>query len=314
MVGIAQKGISDLKYSDNLCNYWHTYRYWRRVRLVTPEVLRKLYVHNLRKLSDMPAVILDDNNYLILKKRQFDSEFFNKNIWKIEAFICENAKKALTILRESEHFFKDNRIDFVTIDIDSASINLSHALHRAGFYFAASKITNFAYTFRNSRVRFSKNYFKIINPDEIHIPEIKRLSRENMNVSTIGNDPHFPEEVADGLYPVWIEKACKKEWADKVYIALRGEEIKGYLSIRFDRDFEEITGKRISDDSGLAFSTVDGKGSYVNLLDSSISDFDSDIYGFAIECNSDNHEVLRYCAARGFPQTGNKLTFHKALR
>lgn len=290
---------------------WHTYSPYKNLRGVTSEQALTLRNAADTEIRARPhhRLAIDGNNFALLSPRNFDSTCYGRSIWKIASLRGENEGQITTLLKEVTICCEENSIDLLTLDIDAADLSISPLLQRNGFYLAASKLTMIRYA--EDLAALGKPLFTVRSAVPADLEVLTRLAEERLTESTLGNDPHLERKNSTRAYAEWIEKAVAGEWADHAFVAERSGKIKGFLSYRYDALFSSITGRKLLDNSGLAFAASDGVGAYVSLLDHAAI-VEKDTWGAFVECASDNYTVQRFCMRRGYPAVGNRLIFHRA--
>jgi hypothetical protein len=254
-----------------------------------------------------------DKSFLILTPREFDSEHYGVSMWRVSAFCVESPSQISELLKQVENARKKNKIDFISLEIDETNQLLSDLLESFGYYKVVTKVSNIFYQADRSSYTPLNALFEIRNAKQQDWEQIRELAVLFAPLPTLERDPQFVSIAKNcnrSVYLKWIDKFASGEWSDAAFVAVRHSEIKGLVAFRFDRLFKEITGRLLTDGSSVGFSTNDGTGAYVNIMDR-VPDFLPQVEGFVCETTSENHLVLKYCRKRNLQHLGNRIVFHR---
>jgi len=260
------------------------------------------------------ALVLEaGKSFLILTPREFDSEHYDVKMWRIPAFYAESSTQISQLLMQVENARKKNKIDFISIEIDETNQRLADLLESFGYYKVVTKVSNIFYQADRPSYTPLNALFEIRNAKQQDWEQIRELAVLFAPLPTLERDPQFASIAKNcdrSVYLKWIDKFASGEWSDAAFVAVRHNAIKGLVAFRFDRLFMEMTGRLLTDGSSVGFSTNDGTGAYVNIMDR-VPDFLPQVEGFICETTSENHLVLKYCRKRNFQHLGNRIVFHR---
>jgi len=289
-----------------------TYFYYRELRTINETIQKNICNEILKNFENEVLIKLDDSNYFVLKKSDFNSNFYKKNIWKIEFLHSTSSENTLELLSLLKKTRRELKFEFLTIDVDSRDKVLIASLEGLGFYKATSKNTCILYASQFDVTKLGKHISRVDFSNKDDEDEVKRLISEYMTSSTLGDDQNIVNEIQENIYPVWVEKAYSGEWADRIVCAKRKNEIKAFFSYRYDRLFEIVTGKKITDHTGLAFGTKDAPGACVNAADFILeNEFKRGLHAIIFETRITNKTVNKYFKKRDFVLLGVKEIYNK---
>lgn len=318
---IAMPAVDPSAGLEPLVQNYRSYFYYPNVRSVSRSHTQLLLNAGIRNLLAKSGILVkvDAKNFAFLVKRQFDSDFYSRDIWRMDSIFAESAEALDSILISVSAVALANGIDFLTIDFGTLPISFSKVLTTHGYYFAESKTTFIFYCAHYSDTDLGKPLYKVRKASTADIESLKQLSTEVRLETTLGSDPYFQDQAAKlssdsaQLYSTWIEKAVTGEWANCAYVAQNSRGIVGFTCFRFDTLFNEVVEQQITDCSGLAFVSPKGTGAYVALMDA-VPRLEPNCLGYLIEGRTSNLAVQRYCSARGFDILGTRQIFHRAFR
>ena len=161
----------------------------------------------------------------VYKKCDWDSNFFGYGV--AEVVPSEPAINLACTL--SQLRVQNIRLVYYRVPTESQSL-LTEAEAAQGFYAGGQITYERSITDVGALVKSSRTITEY--PHLVPSDELKRLALRSGEYSRYKNDSHFTSEQFEQLYTTWIQKCVDKRMADRVFTALDGTKIIGFVAVQ----------------------------------------------------------------------------------
>ena len=231
----------------------------------------------------------------------WDSQFFGRRIGRFLGSRCtvEDAKAIVVDIREAA-------LDCLYLLIDSADSASIAIVQGIAARLADVRVT-LATDLRSTRIEPSTASDVIVRPPtDADLPALQAIAAVSHRDTRFYADAHFPTELCDRLYEVWIEKSCRG-WADRVLIADDGTgRAAGYVTCHLDGSQRGHIGLfAVRED-------VRGRGIGERLLRAAAAWFSSSgVTSMAVVTQGRNVKALQFYLRGGLSIRNVDLWFHR---
>lgn len=179
--------------------------------------------------SNMPDPQREKETLPMIKKLDWDSEFFGLNIASI------NTESNDIDFGSIENFVKENKIEFVQACCQTSDRTLINKLEKEGFNFCDLRVT---YSIDLRKISPEKG--KIIFADENDIPAIKEIAGKVFLQDSRYNYEKFDIEKVKEFYQTWAEKAVYGTFDDFCLKSKDNGSLTGFISGKFREGIANI--------------------------------------------------------------------------
>jgi len=175
--------------------------------------------------SNMPDPQREKEAPPIIKKLDWDSEFFGLNIASIDT------GNESPDFESIENFIRENRIELVEACCQISDKDLINKLEGEGYNFQDLRIT---YSIDLNGVPSKKE--GVAFAEEKDIPELKEIAAKVFFEDSRFNHEKIDEEKVKNFYQTWVEKAVSGTFDDFCIVSKEKEDIAGFITGKFQED------------------------------------------------------------------------------
>jgi len=314
---LSRNRLTDIR--SLICQYqFNDYRYCRLPKVKLDEYLIDCITRVLKNNTKNQVFIATDQRAIvgmtILNFLQWDTKHFGFNMAQLKYLMAEgdyccghNIKDLL--LAAISRYCKKEGITHLSCRIDTEDHSAVHALENNEFKLADT-LVKYVLNCHKRKICDIRNLCKVRLFKDQDLPALVEIAKTSFTKDRFHSDPSIDQEKADDFYVKWITSACQDNVAGKVFVAEKNNLPVGFLTVKFDKDFEKLTGCKIGG-RGINAVAVEAKGSYPGLAKALIQEgiLNHDFIEWDSQVN--NYEVIKVWQRFGLEFKRAQHTFHK---
>jgi dTDP-4-amino-4,6-dideoxy-D-galactose acyltransferase len=279
------------------------------LKQISIETRRALWSHSVFLAGEDTIDVQMTQGFALGRILSWDSAFFNKKIFRIEAIKAENVDQALTLIKLLEEKMKTLNVDYAFSLVPAEHTAALEGLQRHGWSLIETRLT---YSRSELDSFHAPKRFAVRQATLADSAALGTVAAESVNVfDRFHADPFFGREHADALMRQWVHASITEGFADSVLMPVSGP--KAFMTLKYHRALWASLGEKVSQ---LVFSAVsrDAPGWYPRLVSEALLDLQSQGVTTAfLTTQAENAPVLRVWQHYGFTPAQTTLVLRKVI-
>lgn len=231
----------------------------------------------------------------LCQRLEWDSEFFGYNIARVKV-----NRLTRDTLAEIDAWCAAEQIDCLYFLGEAADHQTAWLAGQTGFSYTDTRVL-WEVTLGEAPEAWQD--IRLAVPDDI--PALKPIARVSHHDSRFYFDPVFPEESANTMFEIWIEKSVRGVMADAVLVAVEDGQVLGYSAVLFNERGGQMNLLGVS-------GQARGKGLGSKLTRASFRFFwERDIRHIELSTQGRNLTAQRLYVKYGFYPTATSNWYHR---
>jgi dTDP-4-amino-4,6-dideoxy-D-galactose acyltransferase len=229
---------------------------------------------------------------------EWDSQFFGQRIARVKISRLTEEQ-----VEEIDDWCSANEIDCLYFMADSSDQRTARLAQDNHFRFVDVRVT--LELPKGTSCQPDVAHLPVRTAVESDIPALRALARNSHRDSRFYYDGHFPQNLCDQLYEIWIEKSCRG-WANHVLVAGEDGKVEGYVTCHLqDRGCGQIGLLGVGEHA-------QGKGLGKDLLSQAVQWFaQQGVEKISVVTQGRNVRAQRFYQRCGFITQSVDLWFHR---
>jgi dTDP-4-amino-4,6-dideoxy-D-galactose acyltransferase len=250
----------------------------------------------------------------IIKRREWDSNFFNLNVGEI--FYCPKKEEIEEIERISQKIISSG-FQFVLYKhklCEENNLDIS-VLSRLGFNYIDThitlslnlKIVGLENSSKTNPLTEGVDIRLVEKSEKELIPKLQEIGEDLSKVSRFALDSKIPHDMVELLYQNWIRNGFESDMADHIYVAFGSEkEVLGFAYFLVDKEDPSVV-----DLSLLAVHpSTRGSGLGSKLMKKAFSDLEKNYDYCTVIVSLKNSKALSFYEKMGYRHVEAKQIYH----
>jgi ribosomal protein S18 acetylase RimI-like enzyme len=244
--------------------------------------------------------------YKFIEKVEWDSKFFNLNIYR--TFL---KKINIEQMAKINNIQKNICIDLLYHFQDPIYIKNSQLLELNKFYLVQQKMELILdlFNYENNISDIENESINVFDDYKYNIEDLYKISKQISVNSRFYNDKHFSKSKVEELYKLWVYNSYYRKFADRIYIYNKDENIYGFCIVQIENN-NIIRISLIGVDQ-----TRERKGIGSIILKKVLIDYKEKGYKkCSVATQANNVNALNFYIKHNFKIYKPELVFHKWFR
>jgi len=246
----------------------------------------------------------------------WDTEHFGFKMAKVDHLLVKGDYTQAVYLKSklldyALKLCKNKKFSHLSCRINIDDISSIHTLEANSFRLMDTLVT-YAFNRYKHKTPKLRDLCKVREFKKQDLSYLIKISEKAFHRDRFHLDPYISDKKADCLFGEWIKNCCSGEYADKIFVAAKGNQPIGFLTFRLNEELKKMTGHKICG-RGLSAVSPKVKGIYPALTKAAIQEIVLNYDYLEFDTQLNNYEVIKVWRRFGFDFIRAKYTFHKWL-